>query len=235
MLLNQDRNGNWILYRKIKDPYLELDVNRDSKNVYLIDFRGGSGGNFIINCLQLSNFYSHLSKEQKIHHIKNRFNFCIARNKWEDFQIFDFMESDYFNHNHIFLKCHYIHNPTETKKLLNFFNYSKVIQIVNPTLFCSLRGFLTEKYVSIKQFISLENSEKRNILNKIKKIDCLEENYNDRLFYKWDANWYLSEKLTLDNIEKLYKKLSFSDFDRDLIQWYYNNWIDTMDYLWYLS
>ena len=235
MLIQYDSDGNWISNYKVENPCRSLNVNGDSKNVYLIDYWGGSGGNFIINCLQLSSLYSHLSKEQKINCIKNGLESSISNNVWMDFRIFEFSESDYHNHNYIFLGCHHVMDRSlQTKKLLKIFKYSKVIQIINPTLFTSLRGFRTETYVSIKQFLSLNNDEKRNVASKIKKLPCYEGNYNERLFYSWDATWYLSEKLTLDNIEKLYKKLSFPDFDKDLVKWYYRNWIDTMDRLWYL-
>jgi hypothetical protein len=81
---------------------------------------------------------------------------------------------------------------------------------------------LEEKYnMLIPEIIKKTNFYCKTHSNIQHQIQLFEKHCN----YVWDVNWYLSEKDTLNNIEKLYNILGLSGYDEKVIKIMYEKWI----------
>jgi hypothetical protein len=235
---------NKQLKRKINPKRNKL-YDRESKKVILVNYKDGAGGNFLINCLYLSSniVTKRESKildtlEKKIDYIKDGMNkINIEEFKWEDVSLSDRSE-DIVNGDFPGLAFFKSHDLCEINKDLNFWINPKIIMFKNSSLFCYLRsctwnnGYYTNycEY-SIKQFLNL-NENKRQIIKTYfqdKGDDYKNFEKNDKLLYVWDTNWYLSLDETLFHLNEIYKLLNLENFNREIISWYYEIWIDKME------
>ena len=48
---------------------------------------------------------------------------------------------------------------------------------------------------------------------------------------EWDTDWYFDREVTVENIERIYKQIGRTGFNRDFIKDYYDNWISCVDKL----
>ena len=48
---------------------------------------------------------------------------------------------------------------------------------------------------------------------------------------EWDTDWYFDREVTVENIERIYKQIGLTGFNRDFIKDYYDNWISCVDKL----
>jgi len=235
------------------------DMSNDSprnKNV-IISFEGGSGANFLRNCLHFSDSVPCISSPfditsshtnllvSTLDNIEEKLNYIISETKdqsvWTDPKLYLNCKSQ---DNKILITL--LHQDIE--KTLSYTsevvpNCKTIIFYKNTTLFKYLREY-TGAYVwdvdkstvgakqTILQFTKKSQETKKRTIDLCNdKTQVYSHCYIDSkiTFYVWDTNWYFSEKDTINHIEELYELLSLSGFNENAISKYYNMWIKTLD------
>jgi hypothetical protein len=220
-----------------------MDLNRYSKNVIIVEFPQGTGGSFLISCLNLSDSAAqYLSKEDKINYIQTLISKSKSRLSWFDPINFSFtwdtseVEKSINNNEFTFFLTHHydqqeIQKCTSTKSVLNFFHNAKVVRFENWIPFYIIRKYFPE--ISFDNYLEL-NFEKRKELfssidtkSDINLINHLNahKNVSD---YTWDTSNFFDRKCFLNGIEKLYDDVGLSGFDGELVGWYYDEWVIAM-------
>lgn len=83
------------------------------------------------------------------------------------------------------------------------------------------QNYFIEKYpTSYEEILSCVKDKKYH-----KFCDSFTDFFENRQSFIWDANWYLSEDDTANNIKKLYDILEFDDYDDELIRKMYRSWV----------
>lgn len=220
-----------------------MDVNRYSKNIIVVQFPQGTGGSFLMSCLNLSNDVAkYISKDDKKSYIKQilyrsktrsehydpvNFSFC-----WDVDDVEKSINSDEFT---FILSHHYdqedIFKCTPTKKVVNFFHNAKVLKFENWIPFYIIRRFLPG--ISFDEYLKATPEKRKELFSSVNtKHDSnliphlnAPKNVGD---YTWDTFNFFDRKRFLNGIEKLYDDIGLSGFDSELIGSYYDEWIVVM-------
>jgi hypothetical protein len=254
--------GHTIVHKNFsnKDSRIEIDeglifkINANSNKIIVIWYDSGSGGNFLMNCLYLSDdiFINGMNIDKKISLWKNHLlnNINDKDGIWIDFSFLHQMKDLYKDESLYFVRVH--HNQ-DLFSIISECENVRIIQFINQNLFKSIRNCVlseeSTKYdkhretipilpVNFRQFMNLNEDVKSSFINKFNKFkfnkfvdNNLPPSYNHNNLYFWDVNWYLCEEDTLDNIKNLYDEFNLTGFNRNLISEMYNLWIDRMDAL----
>ena len=223
--------------------------NRKSKKIILLNYIGGSGGNFFNNCLSLSpsiKIGGLNTLEEKIDYIKKGMcKIIIEELNWRDVLLIDKSE-ELVNGDISKAVIFKSHEISQLEKDLNFWIDPKIIIFKNTLLFrylrtCIWKGGYYDTYCeySIEKFLNLNENKKQTIKLYFESMESSTKEYdyyknlekNNKILYIWDTNWYLSLDKTLFHLNEIYKLLELEDFNKEIITWYYNTWIDTMNQL----
>jgi hypothetical protein len=243
--------GHMIVHKNFsnKNSKIEIDeglifkINANSNKMVIIWYDTGSGGNFLMNCLYLSDniFIKEMNIDEKISLWKNHLlnNINTEDGVWKDFSFLYHINDLHEDKSSYFIRVHFI---KDFLSIVSQCKNAKIIKFVNQNLFKSIRNcVLSEEYakyikddgiipilpINFRQFMNLNEDIKNSLITKFN--NSMKLNHNN--FYFWDVNWYLSEKNTLDNIKNLYHEFNLTGFNRNLISEMYNLWIDRMDEL----
>ena len=223
-----------------------MDVNRYSKNFVVVEFFPGTGGHFLVSCLNLSNNVSkHMSKELKKECIKKTLD---TSKGWVDPINYSFdwdnceTEKSINNDEFIFFLTHHYDGGrsnnsfrcTSTKQVLDFFYNAKVLRFENWIPFYCLRRYA--RHVPLEEYLELSLQDRKKLFSNIDfgKDKVLNSKTLDRhknlppSDYAWDTMNFFSKELFLTGLKKLYDDIGLVDFDTELISWYYDIWIDNM-------
>ena len=220
-----------------------MDLNRYSKNVIIVEFPQGTGGSFLISCLNLSDDVAkYISKDGK----KNYLEALISKSKlstsWFDPINFSFtwdtskVEKSINNNEFTFILTHHydqqkVQRCTPTKNFLNFFHNAKVVRFENWIPFYVIRKYFPK--TSFDEYLKLTPEKRKELFssidtkNDMNLINHLNAHKNTA-DYIWDTSNFFNRKRFLNGIRKLYDDIGLSGFDSDLIGWYYDEWIVTM-------
>lgn len=228
----------------VNDQYTYfMDLNRYSENVIVVEFPQGTGGSFLISCLNLSdNVAQYISKDDKINYIQTLISKSKSFSSWFDPINFSFtwdtseveksINNDEFT---FFLTHHYdqqeVQRCTSTKNVLNFFHNAKVIRFENWIPFYIIRRYFPE--ISFNDYLKLTFEKRKELLSSINtKSDINLINhlnaYKNVPDYTWDTSNFFDRNHFLSGIEKLYYDVGLSGFDGELIGWYYDEWVIAM-------
>jgi hypothetical protein len=233
-------------------------VHKDYDKIILVVYPFASGGNFLMNCLSLSDDVTSSLKSisEKIEFLNN--SLSSQKKYWEDFIINDnfFTYSDIKKkkkEKYFFIKTHTLNklkdqstNFIDTTNNINYHlknwkNCKKIIYIKNSRLFCNLRrcilkesieyGLCEEIPLKIGDYFKLSDDKK----------ELLKRLYNDKIkkysycdikskmeYYIWDATWYLSEEDTILNIKQFYDAIGLGGYDEKYLRNFYKLWMNTM-------
>lgn len=224
----------------IKKFYNGFKYNRDTNKVILIIFDGGSGGNFLANCLSFNDKVATTIKD-KIQFCKNKIdNIDLI---WNDFQINNLLnDQKYF-----FILDHPL-NKHVISEHLKYWKNPNIIYFKNTKLFRKLRRCvwslvgeedvifevddLNEKFKTFSEFSKLNHNEKTKIIEKYSDKNQLYSQSlltNKRSTYVWDTNWFLEYEDTIENLKKLYGVFDLGNVDEQTIKEYYNYWMNKID------
>ena len=222
-----------------------MDLNRHSKNIIIVQFPQGTGGSFLMSCLNLSNDVAkYISKKDKKRYIEGmlsksrytskhfdpiNFSFC-----WE----VDDVERSINNNEITFIPTHHydqenFHKCVPTKKFVNFFHNAKVLKFDNWISFYIIRKYFPN--ISFDDYYKF-GSEKKNKLTSLflnskkdsRLLNHCSDVYKDIPDYVWDTSNFFNKECFLNGIEKLYNDIGLSDFDGEYIGWYYDQWTHVM-------
>lgn len=259
--LIESTDDEYIIYRQSENFFSEGNfhfVHKNYDKIILVIYPFASGGNFLINCLSLSNDIASSLKSlsEKIKFLDN--SLSSQKKYWEDFLINDkfFTYSDIKNkkkEKYFFIKTHLVNriknqstNISDTSNNINYHlknwkNCKKIIYIKNTKLFCNLRRCILKKSVEngLYEKIPLQigdyfklSDDKKELLKKIYDDKIQKYSYCDIQskieYYVWDANWYLSEQETIFNIKQLYDAIGLSQFNEKYLKHFYNSWMNTI-------
>lgn len=226
----------------IKKFYNGFEYDRNTNNLILIIFDGGSGGNFLANCLSFNDRVA-TTIEDKIQFCKNKMdNIDLI---WNDFQINNLLSEDKY----FFILDHPL-NKNVISEHLKYWKNPNIIYFKNTKLFRKLRRCvwslageediifeidnLKEKFRTFSEFSKLNNDERTKIIEKYSdKTQLYSQSLisNKKSTYVWDTNWFLSYEDTIDNLQKLYDIFDLGDIDKKSIKEYYTCWMNKIDNL----
>jgi hypothetical protein len=162
------------------------------------------------------------------------------------------------NNTFMFLKIH-PHVGNDFTQSLEFWNNSKhVILFENSNLFRKLRygygwGGVDEQFLgsTFEQYGKMTPLEKNDIRTRLFPVDeydddddykeerivpgkshdmrVLTKKYPDKIFHIWDAEWFLTEENTLENIKNLYDLLGLEGYNEQVISVAYKMWMVKLD------
>jgi hypothetical protein len=232
----------------VEDKCAIFKINVNSDKIIFVLYDSGSGGNFLMNSLSLSEdiFINGMNKQEKIllwtKHLVSEID--PINPSWYDFSFIHEMEDLHEDKTIYFVRVHLVE---QLPFLIKYCKNLKIIQFTNQCLFKSIRNCVLPNNIpynklilpiNFRQFMNLSQKSKHLFIEKFNKLSYVDDNPLELYFksenfnyYSWNVNWYLSEKDTLDNIEILYNKFGLNGFDRNLISELYNIWIDKMDLL----
>jgi hypothetical protein len=226
------------------------DYNSD-KNI-IINYMGGSGGNFLLNCLYFNDSSSCTTSPDTdisvlsvatLDNIEEKLNYIISETEdqsiWTDPSLY--LNCKVQDHKIMITTAHL--GGIEDTLLVGlqvYPNCKTIIYYKNTKLFKSLREYSGVYWwdvykwskQTILQFIKKSQETKKKLIDLCNDEDQVYSHcYIDSkiTFYVWDTNWYFSEKDTIDHIEELYELLSLPGFNENAISKYYNVWIKTLD------
>ena len=227
-------------FNEVRDGKFFL-TDRQFDNLVFLIYPFASGGNFLANCLCLSDSIV-TTLDDKCDFICS--NYEKISKYWNDVQIYGFIRPKHTKYYY-----HVIHPIQNTaKRLWEFWPDSdKMIILKNASLFVSLRKCI------LSGDTSLLGRHNRKFLNRldfnlfmyedlsIELKSKLKERFNDRKqnysscrlkskkqIYFWDVNWYLDEDEFIHNIEQLYVGLELSGLNRDNLIRVYRTWMNAM-------
>lgn len=228
----------------VNDQYTYfMDLNRYSKNFIIVEFPQGTGGSFLISCLNLSDSVAqYISKDHKINCIQTLISKSKSISSWFDPINFSFtwdtseVEKSINNNEFAFFLTHHydqqeVQKCTSTKNVLNFFHNAKVVRFENWIPFYVIRKYFPK--TSFDEYLKLTSEKRKEIFssidtkNDVNLINHLNAHKNIA-DYIWDTSNFFDRKRFLNGIEKLYDDIGLSGFDSELIGWYYDEWIIVM-------
>lgn len=218
--------------------------------VNLISYPAGSGGKCVANCLGLSSHATimhHIlgygTAQQKFDYFIEKFNLAKRTNKWTDLELgsitfvghtLDF--NDTFTPEELVSVYDELTVHPEFTKLLKG---PKDIFIIAHSASASLAYKKIYNCNKVIRFINTVDMVYRRP-NYSNGSSCMEKETYKLLcessdkkigdFISWDCKWFNNKIIFLDQIEKLYEKLEYTDFDsaKPFISDYYSLWIDTI-------
>lgn len=212
---------------RIVNFYSKFKIKRRSKSIIII-FDGGSGGGFLANCLSLSNKIGST--------IHNKIDFLLDKLEnmsvvWEDFHLNNIIEDGKY----FFILDHPL-TPKVLKYHLKQWNSHTVILFKNTTYFCKLRRCVWNVNGEICYDEDYDdgiicNKSKLKKYNDNKQIYSFCDLNNKTNFYIWDTNWYFSFDDTIINLKTFYDVLGLGEVNEDVVEKYYNSWINKINYL----
>ena len=220
-----------------------MDLNRYSKNVIIVEFPQGTGGSFLISCLNLSDDVAkYISKDGKKNYLETLISKSKLSTSWFDPINFSFtwdtskVEKSINNNEFTFILTHHydqqkVQRCTPTKNFLNFFHNAKVVRFENWIPFYVIRKYFPK--TSFDEYLKLTPEKRKELFssidtkNDMNLINHLNAHKNTA-DYIWDTSNFFNRKRFLNGIRKLYDDIGLSGFDSDLIGWYYDEWIVTM-------
>ena len=215
--------------------------------IIISSFPRGSGGKCVINCLGFSDSatimhheLAYSSMQEKSNYFIKMFKETLKHAHWDDLGLItsefvghslddndtfkpDELEKYYWDLNFcdkfmtlvngtkdVFLVAHSL---STTKVLQNFYIDSITIRLVNTT-------DLVYKRSQYKDVVP------KHVHNELCKI--AEQQLDN--FIPWDCKWFENQDIFLKNIEKLYDKLGYHDFNNALpyIKKYYKHWTNVL-------
>lgn len=212
-------------------------------NIIIVSYPVGSGGKCIINCLGLSNSatimdhkLAYSSTEQKSDYFKSQFSETLKTSRWNDLglkstkfvglsldndngsftpselgqvygelEICDEFKSLLNGHKDVYMVAHSADATLFYKK---FYKSSTVIRLINPADIVYKRNPIIG--IPEETFCKLCNNTEQTIGE----------------FIAWDCKWFENQDIFLKNMENLYIKLGYTDFDivQTHIRKYYSYW-----------
>jgi hypothetical protein len=217
-------------------------INFDTENIIIVCYPPWAGGKFLINCLGLNDravfqdcklaqdqLDVNFTVEKKFEYLKT--NMENLKNDWNDLNLGC---CELFGVNN----DQYINNDIEVK----YFN-----EVINRITNTNLKLFLVahrENY--LLSYLKIWKNAKIIILNSSRKFvqwrtsnkqDCcervffLDELDLDNKIYHFNNNSYFSKSDTVAEVEKLYDLLELPNFDKKLIEDYYDLWMNKLQKL----
>lgn len=239
--------NDWIIKNNVS-----IIIREVYENTFFIVYPGGCGGNFLRNCLELNDVSD---KNSFVNGFKN---YNLNNDYWNDHAFYiDNIEKNIDGvrchyrptklSEELFLKES---EKILLKEMLVNFNHPKTIIINNHHLFYYLRnidwdtstpnniigektfpGFSKWKKSEIKKRIDLNGFYKlpkeiqyKLVLNSEKKTEIIE---SPNTFY-WNASWFLFKEDFLYNIERFYNIFGLTEFNSDILEVYYDIWINSL-------
>ena len=220
-----------------------MDLNRYSKNVIIVEFPQGTGGSFLISCLNLSDDVAkYISKDGKKNYLETLISKSKLSTSWFDPINFSFtwdtseVERSINNNEFTFILTHHydqenVQRCSPTKNFLNFFYNAKVVRFENWIPFYVIRKYFSE--ISFDEYLKLTPEKRKEMFSSIDtKSDVNLKNHlnahKNIADYTWDTSNFFNRKRFLNGIKKLYDDIGLSGFDSQLIGWYYDKWIVVM-------
>lgn len=220
-----------------------MDLNRYSKNVIIVEFPQGTGGSFLISCLNLSDDVAkYISKDGKKNYLETLISKSKLSTSWFDPINFSFtwdtseVEKSINNNEFTFILTHHydqenVQRCSPTKNFLNFFYNAKVVRFENWIPFYVIRKYFSE--ISFDEYLKLTPEKRKEMFSSIDtKSDVNLKNHlnahKNIADYTWDTSNFFNRKRFLNGIKKLYDDIGLSGFDSQLIGWYYDKWIVVM-------
>jgi len=215
-----------------------LRVFAELNNPVIVCYPGGAGGKFLINSLGLSRsavfqdinlanaqLAGNLTSQDKFNYLINELNNVTTY--WNDLNLGcgyitginpqQFIEKNLY----LFLVAH---NSQIMDQRISQWPNAKFIVFKNATEF-----ILSRKNTYFFKDVTVPNNSKTDIELIQRSIILRTKRLNNVIW--WDTNWYFSESNTLDNIENVYVELGLSDFNREFVKEYYNQWINKLEEL----
>lgn len=219
-----------------------MSINFDTNNIIIVAYPPNSGGKFLINCLGLSDgavfqdramasrqLQGKCSSTDKMKWIREKLISVRQQGVWDDLQLgcgqlFGYnVNAGGYEQGLLMIYHHVINELSNSDKLfflvahgqpqltacLSVWKNAKVVLFKNNNIFANYRHPYS---------FSIKMSENSKIDEELLKME---------VFY-WDADSYLSEEVTLQQIELLYKKLGLLDFNKEMVTDYYRLWIDAL-------
>lgn len=245
-----------VSYKKITSSEEIFDnatcINKNYDKVIVLAYTYSSGGNFLVNCLSLSDdvcstFRSIESKEKYLNEkIKNQNLY------WEDFSLNDkyytyYDIQDNNKEKYFFILTHLVEDRDETKSLVGYhldhLKNCKIIYFINSDLFCELRRcvhnyknlsnfskFNSLKHITLDNYFNLSEGKQNRL--KIEYGNTKKYSYCDlktkKEIYIWDVNCFLSETDFLYSIKQFYDGFCLSGFNEELLRNLYRIWMNKL-------
>jgi hypothetical protein len=259
--LSDSPESDYISYENFQDFSSDGNyhfVHKDYDKIILMVYPFASGGNFLMNCLSLSDDVTSSLKSisEKIEFLDN--SLYSQKKYWDDFVINNkfFTYSDIKNNEkekYFFIKTHILNklkdqstNFSGTSNNINYHlknwkNCKKIIYIKNSRLFCNLRRCVLKKSIEygLYEEIPLKIGDYFKLSDY--KKEFLKKLYNDKIqkysycdikskmeYYIWDATWYLSEEDTILNIKQFYNAIELDGYNEKYLRHFYKLWMNTM-------
>ena len=220
-----------------------MDLNRYSTNIIIVEFPQGTGGSFLISCLNLSDDVAkYISKDDKKKYLEILISKSELSTSWFDPINFSFkwetsdIEKSINNNEFTFILTHHydqqkVQGCTSTKNFLNFFHNAKVVRFENWIPFYIIRNYFPK--ISFDEYLKLTVEKRKELFSSIDtKSDVNLINHlnahKNIADYTWDTSNFFNRKRFLNGIKKLYDDIGLSGFDSELIGWYYDKWIVVM-------
>lgn len=224
-------------------------INKNYDKIVLLAYTYSSGGNFLINCLSLSDdvcsSFNSVKDKEKYFYDK----LGSQELYWVDFTInnqkYTYNDIELNNkEKYFFISTHIVEDKDESKSLVDYHLYHlkncKIIYFINPNLFCELRRcvhnykkisnfskFNSLNHITLDNYFNLSEFEKNKLKNKYN--DKKKYSYCDiktkKEIYIWDVNCFLSENDFLYLIKQFYDGFCLSGFDEELLRNFYKAWI----------
>jgi hypothetical protein len=104
-----------------------------------------------------------------------------------------------------------------------------VYEELNSVTIEEYQQFSKDKREEIERKYSMSYDKVLSLFNKnYNRLDEYHDLFLNNTSFLWDANWYLSEDDTANNIKKIYDILGFDDYDDVLIREMYQRWVGTL-------
>lgn len=218
---------------------------KDSTSLVIVTYPSWSGGKFLINCLGLSDQCYFQSAQLAERQRSNKFNpidklnlllyrISLVTNEWDDlklgctslFGINKWYPHDY----HTLLKKLAVedklffvvaHNEKHFKELIKIWTRATIIFFKGSHNF--IRWRLGDELFARPTDFGLYKTEP-DYPHHYKKLINIDTN----VIY-WDADWYLDKDLFLTHLQDLYKQFNLTDYNQDLIEQYYDNYMSKLN------
>lgn len=233
---------------KIEENNL-IKVDFETDKVILVLFEQGSGGNFLCNCLSLSDTVATKYNKIKSKIIKLKEHIDTTDIFWKDFLLSDVSTyNPCGNEKYFFVTDHFLHNGDGDFRGMNTIKYhlsywkncKKVIIIKNSKLFCSLRRcvwkssidgkivFDDDGKITLGDYFQLSSNDRNKLKNEYNDLDEKYSHCDAKYkveYYFWDNNWFLSKNDTIFNMKNMYDMLELDGYNEKVISYYYDIWI----------
>ena len=235
--LTHEVNGKGILM-------MNVDTEA-AKKLIVCEYPRHSGGNFLLSSLALSSdVLPDISLDAKMDHIREHFNTCRINDDWIDLNMNPLSEDRINNNEWTFTNTHEreigVRSTLAYKKtypnvrLMKIKNYGtfKFFRIFGKSLGLSFRKKSRMDLQEVYELLDYRNYSD-DVITTAREIFHDIDSSNEDYDYTWDADNYLNINQYLNGIKILYEKLNLSGYNRDVLTWFYDEWVDLNDAIYF--